>query len=110
MNDRYDELQPVLYRIQQTTTADSQQKLAEDNKHLLESLTLLQNQLATIHQLCLDKQQAWLEFKLRFQTTKETFQQSMDSYQTSGDDLEQLKVRLFCLSFSQQIVFLGNSK
>jgi hypothetical protein len=39
----------------------------------------------------LDKQQAWKEFKLRFDTTRNSFDHSVEIYQDHQHDLEQLK-------------------
>jgi hypothetical protein len=55
-------------------------------------LQSLENQLGNLHSLCTEKQQAWIEFKLRFDTTRSTFNHSIDLYQQNGHELDQLKV------------------
>ncbi|CAF2655428.1 unnamed protein product [Rotaria sp. Silwood2] len=92
LKDRYDELQPVLVRIQKATASDGQQKLLDENQFLFDALQSLENQLSTIHSLCIEKQQAWIEFKLRFDTTCSSFNHTLELYQHNDHELEQLKV------------------
>jgi hypothetical protein len=92
LKTRYDELQPVLVRIQKSTTLDGHQKLLDENQFLHDALHSLENQLSTIHSLCIEKQQAWMEFKLRLDTTSASFNHSIELYQQNDDDLDQLKV------------------
>ncbi|CAF3430927.1 unnamed protein product, partial [Rotaria sp. Silwood2] len=91
LKDRYDELQPVLVRIQKATASDGQQKLLDENQFLFDALQSLENQLSTIHSLCIEKQQAWIEFKLRFDTTCSSFNHTLELYQHNDHELEQLK-------------------
>lgn len=51
----------------------------------------LEKQLETIHAICMEKQQAWMEFKLRFDTTSSAFNHSIEIYQQNNEDLDQLK-------------------
>ncbi|CAF4487048.1 unnamed protein product [Rotaria socialis] len=88
---RYDELQPILVRIQKATASDGQHKLLDENQFLFDALQSLENQLSTIHSLCLEKQQAWLEFKLRFDTTYSSFHQIVELYQQNNHELDSLK-------------------
>ena len=103
MKVRYDELQPVLTRLQQTTGSDGLQKLLDENQFLRDALQTLENQVSVIHSLCIEKQQAWKEFKLRFDTTRASFQHSIQLYEQHGDDLDQLKV-ISLLTFSIKLV------
>ncbi len=91
---RYDDLQPVLIHLQQSTGSDGQQKLFDENQFLHDALQTLENQVSLIHSLCIEKQQAWKEFKLRFDTTLSTFKHLMELYQQNNDDLDPLKVIL----------------
>ncbi|CAM4803210.1 unnamed protein product [Rotaria magnacalcarata] len=88
---RYDELQPILVRVQKATASDGQHKLLDENQFLFDALQSLENQLSTIHSLCLEKQQAWLEFKLRFDTTYSSFHQIIELYQQNNHELDSLK-------------------
>jgi hypothetical protein len=45
-----------------------------------------------INSLCITKQQTWIEFKLRFDTTYSSFNHSIELYQENNPDLDQLKV------------------
>ena len=92
MKVRYDDLQPVLLHLQQSTGPDGQQKLLDENQYLRDALETLENQVSMIHSLCIEKQQAWKEFKLRFDITLSAFNHSMDLYQQNDDDLESFKV------------------
>ena len=62
----------------------------------------LEKQLETIHTLCMEKQQAWMEFKLRFDTTLSNFNHVIEIYQKNTDDLDQLKVLEFFCIFSHK--------
>ncbi|CAF3917590.1 unnamed protein product, partial [Rotaria sp. Silwood1] len=88
---RYDELQPILIRIQNSTGFDGQQKLLDENQFLFDALQSLENQLSTIDVLCIEKQQAWIEFKIRFDTTYSSFNHILELYQNNDNDLDQLK-------------------
>ena len=81
-----------LFNIQQSTASDGQQKLLDENQFLFDALHSLETQLSTIHSLCIEKQQAWIEFKLRFDTTYSTFNHSIELYQQNNHELDQLKV------------------
>ena len=108
---RYDELQPVLIRLQQTTGSEGIQKLLDENQFLRDALQTLENQVSIIHSLCIEKQQAWKEFQLRFDTTLASFRHSIQSYEQNQDDLDRLKVNhtFSFLVLSKKIVFIGYS-
>jgi uncharacterized protein YbaP (TraB family) len=83
----------------------------DENQYLRDALETLENQVSMIHSLCIEKQQAWKEFKLRFDTTLSAFNHSMELYQQNDDDLDQLKVFFHSLIFLISIYFrLGYSK
>lgn len=107
LKNRYNELQPVLLRIQNSTGLDGQQKLLDENQFLRDALQTIENQVSAIHSLCIDKQQAWMEFKLRFDTTRETYNHTIDIYQqNSTPELDQLKVIfLFSIFFLRIKIF-----
>ncbi|CAF3855305.1 unnamed protein product, partial [Adineta steineri] len=91
LNIRYDELQPILIRIQQCTASDGQQKLLDENQFLFDALHSLETQLSTIHSLCIEKQEVWIEFKIRFDTTYSSFNHLIELYQQNNENLDQLK-------------------
>ncbi|CAF4143341.1 unnamed protein product, partial [Rotaria sp. Silwood1] len=75
-----------------STGFDGQQKLLDENQFLFDALQSLENQLSTIDVLCIEKQQAWIEFKIRFDTTYSSFNHILELYQNNDNDLDQLKV------------------
>ena len=97
MKSEHDEYQPILRRIQECTGADGRQKLSDEDQFLLDALHALEKQLTTIQKSCQEKQQAWIEFRLRFDTARSSFEHAMDLYGQENHDLERLKVsdRLF---------------
>jgi hypothetical protein len=89
---RYDELQSSLRHIQQCTASDGQQKLLDETQFLSDALQALEKQLSAIHSSCIEKQHAWSEFKLRFETTCSSFNHAIERYKQDNLDLDQLKV------------------
>ena len=82
----------MLRRIHQCTGSDGRQKLSDEDQFLLDALHALEKQLTTVQNACQLKQQAWIEFRLRFDTARSSFQHAMDLYGENNNDLERLKV------------------